>query len=342
MQNYKKITIGILCIVLTVLAAYHGVPLLFGTPSETAITIRVMPGENLTDVAGRLKNKGVIRSRRAFLLWVKVCGDDTRIQAGEFVFHVDNGIIPVSRKLKNARPIEVAITVPEGLTIPQVADVFHEGCSMDTTAFIELCRDTALIGVLGIDAPSLEGYLFPDTYRFPEELTPEIAIRRMVKTFHKKFSTLTFDSTIHHRYSRHQIVIMASIVEKEAMVAGERRRIAGVFYNRLRRGIPLGADPTVRYLLKKYSGPLRVSELNNPSPYNTRIYRGLPPGPICSPGFGSLQAAASPLETRDLYFVAKWDGSGEHYFSKTQRQHNKKKRVARERAMQKRKAARSN
>jgi len=184
---------------------------------------------------------------------------------------------------------------------------------------------------LGISAASLEGYLFPDTYRFSPDAGCRDVIERMVHRFHSVYESIPFDSGIEQEYTRHQIVTMASIVEKEATVAGERPRIAGVFFNRLRKGYPLGADPTVRYALRKFSGPLRVSELKTPSPYNTRRFAGLPPGPICSPGRGSLNAAASPLETRELYFVAKWDGSGEHDFSKTNAEHERKKKAIRRR-----------
>jgi UPF0755 protein len=124
--------------------------------------------------------------------------------------------------------------------------------------------------------------------------------------------------------TRRQIVIVASIVEKEAVLGAERPRIAGVFFNRLRLGLPLGADPTVRYIFRKWSGPLYMSELNSPSAYNTRRNKGLPPGPICSPGRASLAAAVSPLQTNELYFVAKWDGSGGHEFSLTYEDHVRK------------------
>jgi UPF0755 protein len=125
--------------------------------------------------------------------------------------------------------------------------------------------------------------------------------------------------------TKREIIILASIVEKEAVLAEERPRIAGVFYNRLALRQPLGADPTVRYALKKFSGPLTFADLNVASPYNTRRFTGLPPGPICSPGRASLIAAMSPMRTNELYFVARWDGSGAHEFSVTNEEHSRKK-----------------
>jgi UPF0755 protein len=129
--------------------------------------------------------------------------------------------------------------------------------------------------------------------------------------------------------NKKDIVIIASIVEKEALISTELPRIAGVFYNRLRLGVPLGADPTVRYIFKKWSGPLYVSELKSRSPYNTRLHKGLPPGPICSPGRASLAASVSPAQTNELYFVARWDGSGGHEFSATHDDHVRKKNAIR-------------
>ena len=147
----------------------------------------------------------------------------------------------------------------------------------------------------------------------------------MVAHFDESFKTLGQPLSGQSHLSKSQTVVLASIIEKEAVVESERPRISAVFHNRLNKGMPLGADPTVRYIFKKFSGPLLVSELKNRSPYNTRIFAGLPPGPICSPGLASLKAALLPVESRELYFVAKWDGSGAHDFSLTYEEHNRKK-----------------
>ena len=153
----------------------------------------------------------------------------------------------------------------------------------------------------------------------------------MVQKHLSTWSTIEVQSELKQKYSHHQLVTLASIIEREATLFSEQPLISGVFHNRLRKGYPLGADPTVRFALKKFGGPLRVSELNCPSPYNTRRFSGLPPGPICSPGKGALTAAAQPFKTKNLYFVAKWDGSGEHDFSVTNAEHERKKREIRRR-----------
>jgi UPF0755 protein len=305
-----------------------------GTGREVVVTVE--PGTSVRTVAHRLEERNVVRSARAFLAWLTLQGLDKSMQAGRYRFREHDGMLRAAEKLQLAEPIDTVVTVPEGLTVEQTAARLAEILPVDTVEFARLCRDSAFLRSLGITASSAEGYLFPDTYRLPPDAGAELVIRRMHEEFLERFAMIE-SSDVHQRLNRHEIVTLASIVEREATVAEERTHIAGVFHNRLRRGIPLGADPTVRYAIRKFSGPLRVSELNNDSPYNTRKHAGLPPGPICSPGLGALQAAVSPLETKDLYFVAKWDGSGEHDFSRTLREHERKKhRIRRENEARKR------
>ncbi|MBD3347548.1 MAG: endolytic transglycosylase MltG [Chitinivibrionales bacterium] len=309
----------------------------FGT-QDREIELVIEPGTSLKSIAGSLEKKGVVKSDAMLLLWLKINDLDTKVKAGKCIFLENEGIIAASRKLLDAQPIEISATVREGLTIEQTARVFAKTFPIDTTKFLALCRSDSFTSRFSIPSGSVEGYLFPDTYFFPEEVSAGEIIDRMLDRFERAWSNLDFSEEIKSKYSMHEIVTMASIVEREATLPEERPRIAGVFYNRLRLGYPLGADPTVRYLLRKFSGPLRVSELNTSSPYNTRKYPGLPPGPICSPGASSLQASVSPMDTKELYFVAKWDGSGAHDFSVTGAEHERKKRKIR-RMNEKRKRA---
>ncbi|MBD3316814.1 MAG: endolytic transglycosylase MltG [Chitinivibrionales bacterium] len=295
-----------------------------GGPQGERVELVVEPGASVRFLAEKLERKGVVRSARVLLVWMKITGIDKQVQAGKYAFRRKAGVVNAARELLDPEPVDTAVTVPEGLIIEQIGELFASTFSFSPDTFVALCTDTAFLRGLGFEGSSLEGFLFPDTYRFSPDVGPGEVIARMYGHFEQQFSTL--DSTpIMERYSRAEIVTMASIVEKEATLAEERAHIAGVFYNRLKKGYPLGADPTVRYALRKFSGPLRVSELKNPSPYNTRVHRGLPPGPICSPGLGALAASVSPLETDDLYFVAKWDGTGAHDFSTTAAEHNRKK-----------------
>ncbi len=295
----------------------------FQQPGGEVVVI-VEPGTTVRSVANQLRKNEVIPNTRAFLAWVKYTKLEKSMQSGKYTFYRYEGILKAAPKLSQAVPIEESVTFPEGLTIEQTAQKASEVFPVDTAEFARLCSDGNFIQKLGLSESSLEGYLFPDTYRFPPDTKEEQIITRMVQLFLREFNSIP-QTELSKTFTRHEIITLASIVEEEATLAEERTRIAGVFHNRLRRKVPLGADPTVRYALKKFSGPLRVSELKNPSPYNTRIHRGLPPGPICSPGKGAIAASIEPMDTKELYFVAKWDGSGAHDFSVTNAQHDRKK-----------------
>jgi UPF0755 protein len=293
------------------------------------VVVRVAPGTPIRQIAGQLESVHVIPSAWAFRAWLRISGTQRSVQAGKFVFHEYDGILSAARTLQHALPDDVRVTVPEGLTIEQTAATFARALGIDSAAFVTQCSDPSLTVRAAAGASTLEGYLFPDTYMVPRDVTVREVVVRMLDRFDGEYARLTPDPAHAGSYTRRQVVTMASIVEKEAAVSEERAHIAGVFFNRLRRGETLGADPTVRYIFRKYTGALRVSELNSDSPYNTRKFRGLPPGPICSPGLASLQAAVAPTVTKDLYFVAKWDGSGEHYFAATNREFLKCKELFR-------------
>lgn len=292
------------------------------------VQLIVEPGTSVRLLARLLEEKKVISHQRVFLIWLRINGLDKSVQSGKYTFYQYEGIISAARDLKSVQAIELSVTIPEGLTIEQTAVKMTEVLGLDTATFFSLCRDRNFIENLGLPVETLEGYLFPDSYRFHPNVRPDEVIIRMVESFKKEYASI-LQTTQSARFTQAQIVTLASIVEKEATLPAERSHIAGVFLNRLRMDIPLGADPTIRYVLKKFSGQLRVSELQNTSPYNTRIHAGLPPGPICSPGKGSIEAVINPLKTKDLYFVAKWDGTGAHDFSQTNAEHERKKSTIR-------------
>ena len=300
-----------------------------GQPGGAAVELQVQPGQPLWSVARALEQRGAVRWAPALVAWMDLSGSDRRVQAGIHRFDGLESVFAAARRLQHAVPVEVAVTVPEGLVVEQVAAIMAAELHLDSARFVAACGTDSLLRSLGLEESSAEGYLFPDTYRFPPNATEEAVVRTMVARFREQYARVALDTLIGARFPQRDIVTLASIVEKEATLAEERGHIAGVFHNRLRLGIQLGADPTVRYALRKFEGPLRVSELNSRSPYNTRVYRGLPPGPICSPGLPALQAAAAPLATTDLYFVARWDGSGGHDFSKTLAEHERKTREIR-------------
>ncbi len=329
MQRLKILPLLFLLIlgVLGGFATYLFVPL---QEPGREITLVIEPGTAVIEIARQLEEKNVTPSGRALALWLRLRGLEKQVQAGRHQFREHEGMLSATKKLLEADAIYEKVTIPEGLTIEQTASQIKQSLPIDSARFVALCRDSAMISSLGFDEKSLEGYLFPETYRFSPDAKSKTILRRLTEQFRAAFTGLP-QTAIAKSMTPHAIVTLASIVEKEATLASERPLIAGVFHNRLRIGYPLGADPTVRYALQKFSGPLRVSELKNSSPYNTRVHRGLPPGPICSPGLGALRATVSPAETKDLYFVAKWDGSGAHDFSRTLKEHERKKwRIRRE------------
>jgi UPF0755 protein len=319
---------GLIVIAGAIVCATAAAVLLLPRPDTSrTVSLTVAPGQSLHSIGAALRKNRVVRSELLLRAWIRMRGYEKKIQAGDYLFFAGEGIFSASEKLLHACAHEQSITIPEGMTVEQTASIFARAAGIDSTAFVRLCADSAFISRCAIDAPSLEGYLFPDTYRLPDSVDAAEIIMRMTRQFRDKFAKVSIDSAIARRYSRRQLIALASIVEKEATLGEERGRIAAVFYNRLRRGEPLGADPTVRYIFRKFSGPLRVSELSADNPYNTRRFAGLPPGPICSPGLSAIQATATPPQTKELYFVAKWDGSGAHDFSNTLAEHERKKEV---------------
>jgi UPF0755 protein len=335
----QKSRIFLAIILAAVVLAVGAVMLFIPFRSEgPEVELTIEPRQPVRAVAKILVDNDVVPSATAFIIWLKLTGIEKQVQAGRHVFRKHEGILSAARKLTSAQALHIEVTIPEGLIIEQCAARCAEALGIDSAAFVKLCYDSSYAARRGYSARSLEGYLFPNTYHFPPEPSVEDVIERLVAQFEYEYSRLK-RTEIKEKFSKTEIVTLASIIEKEATLVSERAHIAGVFHNRLRLGVPLGADPTVRYILRKFSGPLRVSELNNPSPYNTRLHRGLPPGPICSPGRGALEAAVEPLKTKDLYFVAKWDGSGAHDFSATHREHDRKKHeIRRQNELRKRRA----
>ncbi len=329
MKFLKSLAIFTLVLTVAILGfLYWG----FYAPEEKIgepIEFRIERGTSLTSIGNQLEEAGIVPSGKLFYYYMRGTELSASVQAGLFEIPANAGIIRVSELLDSPIPEGTPVQVVEGLTIWQTASTIASQYDIDSTQFIALCNDTSFIRSLGFETEStLEGYLFPETYTIPLESNERTIISIMTQQFLKAFEALP-SSGKGSEMDRLSLVTLASVVEKEAKVPDERARISAVFHNRLDQKIPLGADPTIRYAIRKFSGPLRVSELRNRSPYNTRIHTGLMPGPICSPGKAALVATVQPIETNELFFVAKWDGSGEHYFSVTNAEHNRRKHQVR-------------
>ncbi len=287
-------------------------------------------GMRVATIAHRLKDAHVIRSETAFRILARLTKCDRHILSGRYTFYVNDDLLHAVRCLLHVEPIEVSVTIPDGLTIEQTASIFARTIHIDSLAFVNDCSDPKILAKHGVNARSAEGYLFPETYKFNPAASANDVIERMMTLADSVWSSVRDSANdAGGSLSRSEAITLASIVEKEAALRLEEPHISGVFHNRLKMHMPLGADPTVRYIFRKFTGPLYKSELANESPYNTRIHTGLPPAPICSPSRGALIAALRPVETHDVYFVAKWDGSGAHYFSVSYEEHLKKTQAAR-------------
>lgn len=275
-------------------------------------------GTSLRQVGTELRERGIIRSGLAFEIYVRLNPGKRMVKAGRYQLGPGMSLFSVVKELRRGIPSQIRITVPEGLTTQEIANLFSEKGLSNRDRFLALLKDSQFIsGVMGEPWKVVpEGYLFPDTYDFSLDATEEEIITKMLKRFTEVLES-EFGATT--PLQRRQIVIIASIVEKEARKAEERPIIAGIFYNRLRLGYPLQSCATVQYALGKHKERLYYKDLEVSSPYNTYRYSGLPPGPIANPGLASLRAAVSPAQVDYLYFVAKPDGG--HIFSSTYRQH---------------------
>jgi UPF0755 protein len=225
----------------------------------------------------------------------------------------------VLSRLVRGEVIQYPIIIPEGCNIYQIAEILEQSKVCSKKIFLEKVQDPGLIQALGLEGDSLEGYLFPDTYNFPKGLGEEQVIRQMVSRFKTVWSSLAKRAET-LGLSQRDVVILGSMIEKEAKDDQERRFIAAVFHNRLNRGMALQSDPTAIYGVKEKRGSITRGDLQRRTPYNTYIISGLPKGPIANPGFKSLQAVLNPAEVNYLYFVSKNDGT--HFFSNTLQEHN--------------------
>ena len=298
----------------------------YGPRTETFVDIPV--GTKTAGMAARLKQGGVIRSELAFAIYRKLHGGTLR--AGEYRFDHPAPLTEVYARIARGDVYTVQVVVPEGFNLFDIAGAIQSARLGSSTAFLAAARrDTRLIADLNPHAASLEGYLFPDTYRFSRHTSPDAMAAAMVKRFRQvaaQIGLLAPPGAVGDRslYDLPRTVLVASLVEKEVRVDAERPLVAGVFENRLRLGMPLATDPTVIYaalLEDRWRGTIYQSDLASASPYNTYRRAGLPPGPISNPGVAALKAAMSPARTDFLYFVA--DAQGHSRFSVDLKEHAK-------------------
>jgi UPF0755 protein len=291
-----------------------GVLLPAGPHSQQLVQLRA--GSSSRRIAADLKQAGIIRSQYAFLLWHYLSGDKS-LKAGEYSFDHPARAVDVHNRIVHGDVYVHTLVIPEGFNMFDVAAAVAAAGLGSREDFLQVVRSqTGLVADLDPNAPTLEGYLFPDTYRFTRTQTLRDIAASMVRRFRQAAHEIGLNGDVH------RVVIMASIVEKETAVSEERPVVASVFYNRIARNMSLDTDPSVIYaalLNNRYRGTIYQSDKQFNSPYNTYKVAGLPPGPICNPGRASLLAAMNPANTDYFYFVS--DNQGHHRFSRTIQQH---------------------
>lgn len=284
-------------------------------------TVRIAPGMTARDIASSLSKGKVVRSALFFRVVSRVKGYDGRFRSGRYTISAGSSTSEVARHLAETipAPLDVRITVTEGMNLREIAGLLAHKAGIDSSAFAAFATRRAVAESLGVDNATLEGYLYPDTYFFPEKAKAYDVIKRMNARFREVFADSLKRRAEKLGFTVNQAVTLASLIETEAVHDSERQVISSIFHRRLKAGLPLQANPTVQYALgekrRVFNGDLDVD-----SPYNTYRNRGLPPGPIACPGMKSIIAALYPAETQYLYFVANGDGS--HTFSKSLAEHS--------------------
>jgi UPF0755 protein len=294
---------------------------------ETFVLLR--PGYSTRRIAAELKAAGVIRSQRAFILWHYYHHGRT-LKAGEYLFDKPANLIDIQKRLRRGDVYFHTVVVPEGFTIFDVARTVEEAGLGSADDFLKVARsETSLVSDIDPQAHSLEGYLFPETYQFSRMMSMQEMAAAMIRQFRQVAGQIGLTSSASPDastpgYSVHEVVTMASIVERETAVPEERPMVASVYYNRLEKRMALDADPSIIYaeqLAGTYQGALHHADMQFTSAYNTYRHAGLPPGPIANPGRSALEAAMHPAHSDYYYFVA--DAQGHHRFAHTMEEHNK-------------------
>lgn len=292
---------------------------LIGTGTGPSTIVYIKPKTSVQEIAQTLREAGVIQSRWAFLVLAYLQGSLTRLHAGEYEFSRGTSLLEILRKLEGGKVVTHQVTIPEGFTVQDIGRLLAGERLVDADRFMALAMDASFARSVDVPADTLEGYLFPDTYRLTRGMGEEEILRVMVARFRQAVSKDMEERAQQLGLDLHSVITLASLIEKEARLNSERPLVAAVFYNRLHRNMPLQSDPTAVYGAVDPPHKITSLDLRRQSPYNTYLNAGLPPGPIANPGMASITAALNPAHVNFLYFVAKNDGS--HFFSRTLEEH---------------------
>ena len=282
-------------------------------------TFEVLNGDTFGKINFRLHREGLIPDKRIFHYYAKYKGVMTKFRAGIFTIPTGANIPQVVETLVYGQPNLSSITIPEGKNMYEIAKLFEEKGITSAQDFLEAVKHPDIISQLSIQAKSLEGYLYPETYRFAPRTPAKAVVKSMIDLFNAKTRDIEFN---HPFLNKHQVIVLASVLEKETGAKMERPTIAGVFTNRLKKRMRLQSDPTTIYgIWSRYKGNIRKGDLLEMTPYNTYKIPALPQGPISNPSLEAIRAVLNPAQHDYLYFVSKNDGT--HIFSRTYEEHDK-------------------
>jgi UPF0755 protein len=313
-------TAALILVITTALMFYnihYSIPVIGPVPAE----VRVDQGDSLATVSRKLREQKIITNGLFFSLWARLSGVEKRLHQGLYRFDSGVSAKEVLDRLVNGKGIFQSVTIAEGLTVNEIAILLGKLQIADKDKFLAEAVNPALLTTLGLQDKGLEGYLFPSTYAFTPGTPEKEIIGTMTEQFRKSSQPILAQHSENIKLTSHEILTLASIIEKETGVEEERPLVSAVFYNRLKQHMPLQSDPTVIYGIKDFNGNLTRKDLQEDNPYNTYRIVALPPGPICNPSVSSIKAALYPADVPYLYFVSKNDGT--HIFSETIEAHNR-------------------
>ncbi|MBI4685961.1 MAG: endolytic transglycosylase MltG [Nitrospirae bacterium] len=325
----KKNTIFILFSIVFLNLIYIFAEFLIPLPAVTKTTEICIPkGATFREAVEILSKERLMRDKNLFLLIGRLTGLHRRIKAGYYSIAGAMSPLDILMLLKSGQIIEYEITIVEGDSLFEIGDKLSENNLVDKEKFMELAHDKGFLKSYDINAPSIEGYVFPETYNLPKGIDAEEALGVMINMMREKFVEKFRKRAENIGFTENEVLTMASIIEKEAVIDSERPLISAVYHNRLNKGMPLQADPTAVYGIKSSKEKITMSDLKRKTPYNTYVIKGLPLGPIASPGIKSIMAALYPADVPYIYFVSNNDGS--HKFSVTAAEHIKAVKAYRE------------
>ncbi len=315
-KNIIFISAGIILSCLVYISVQLLIPLPVGNKN---IEIAVPKGATFRHAIEIFYKEGVIRDKNLFLFIGRISGLDRKIRAGYYSIYKSMNSLDLLRILRKGQIIEYEITVVEGDSLREVAAKLSEKGIADNDALRQLSSDKTFLSSHNINAPTIEGYLFPETYKIPKGMAPEEAVGMMINKMREKYSGKLTARASEIGFSDNEVLTLASIIEKEAITDADRPLISAVYHNRLKKKMRLQADPTAIYGIKSSKEKITSDDLKKNTPYNTYMIKGLPPGPIASPGIKSITAALYPADVPYIYFVSNNDGT--HHFSVSAEEH---------------------